>query len=70
MIAKLIFKLPGDRYEYETAFRAADWRNTVYDIVNELREKTKYTEAPKELHTLYDWVWELLSERGLDPFLE
>jgi hypothetical protein len=68
MRARLKFKLPEERDDFETAIHARAWRNAVSDIVTELRRRVKYGNAGAEMNDFYDWVWQLLNEDGLDPW--
>ena len=70
MKAILEFDLPLENYEFERASHTDDWYSAVYDIVTEIRKRVKYGGASDEVADVYKWVWEMLNERGLDPYKE
>jgi len=70
MKAILEFDLPLENYEFERASHAADWYMAVWDIVSELRKRLRYENAGDEMEDLNKWVWDMLNERGLDPYKE
>ena len=70
MKAILAFNLPDDASEFERASHATDWYLAVWDIVSELRKRLKYGGAGSEVQELDEWVWNMLNERGLDPYKE
>jgi len=51
MKAKLTFKLPEDKYEYEMASKGSNWHNVAWQMYQYLRGKTKY--APEGTHEEY-----------------
>jgi len=51
MKAKLTFKLPEDKYEYEMASKGSNWHNVAWEMYQYLRGKTKY--APEGTHEEY-----------------
>ena len=70
MKAILTFNLPEDATEFERASHADDWFLSVYDIVDEIRRRVKYGGAGDEVEDLREWVGNMLTERGLDPYKE
>ena len=42
MKAKLTFKLPEDRYEFDMAVNGNNWHNVAWEMYQYLRGKTKY----------------------------
>lgn len=66
----LTFDLPEERSEAERAAHGTDWYLAVYDIVSELRSWIKFQDAGQEIADFNTWVWEMLNERGLDPYKE
>ena len=42
MKAKLIFQLPEEQHAFDTASRAADWREVVIELDRSLRDTIKY----------------------------
>ena len=69
MKAILAFNLPDEASEFERASHADDWYGAVYDIVTEIRQRVKYGGAG-DVEDLSRWVWNMLNERGLDPYKE
>ena len=70
MKAILAFNLPDDASEFERASHADDWYLAVYDIVDEIRRRVKYGDGVGGVEDLQEWVWNMLNERGLDPYKE
>ena len=64
----LRYELPEERVDSERAIRGADWYLAVYEIVSELRNLLKYNNAGQEIDSFNKWVWEMLKDRGLDPY--
>ena len=70
MKAILEFDLPLENYEFDRASHSADWFMAVWDIVTELRRRVKYGNAGDEVADVYKWVWDMLNDRGIDPYKE
>ena len=66
----LKYTLPDERVDAEQAIHGADWYLAVYEIVSELRSWIKFEGAGQEIADFNKWVWEMLNERGLDPYKE
>lgn len=66
----LKFKLPEEQTEADHAILGTEWYFAVYEIVSELRSRIKYENAGQEIADFNKWVWEMLQERGLDPYKE
>lgn len=72
MKAKLTYKLPKDKYEYEMAIKGKAWHNVAWEIYQYLRGKTKY--APDNTHAEYikamyeckDELFRLMNDNGVD----
>ena len=70
MKAILAFNLPDDASEFERASHATDWYLAVWEIVSEFRRRVKYGNAGAEMEDMDKWVWNMLNERGIDPYKE
>ena len=72
MKAKLTFKLPEDRYEYEMAVNGSKWYNVAWDMHQYLRQMTKYVaddthdEFLKAMHQCKDEFMQILGENGVN----
>ena len=72
MKAKLIYKLPDDKYEYDMAIKGKDWYYVAWEMYQYLRGKTKY--APDGTHEEYikamyeckDELFRIINDNGLD----
>ena len=72
MKAKLTFKLPEDRYEYDMAVNGSNWHHVAWEMYQFLRSKTKY--APDDIHEEYikamheckDELHRIMDENGVD----
>jgi hypothetical protein len=72
MKAKLTFKLPKDRYEYDMAVNGSNWYNVAWEMYQFLRGKTKY--APDDAHDEYikamndckDELFRIMNENNVD----
>ena len=72
MKAKLIFKLPEDKYEYEMAVNGSKWYNVAWEMYQYLRGMTTY--APDGTHEEYlkgmyeckDELFRIIAENGVD----
>lgn len=65
-IATLKFNLPEEASEFETAVKAHDWKYTVWDFNQWLREQLKYHEASDDYQIVRDKLWEFLNDRNLN----
>lgn len=70
-IAKLIFNLPEERIEFETATKAHDWKYAMWDLDQWLRNEIKYNDNLEDveylnMQHLRDKLWELLQDRNLN----
>lgn len=72
MKAKLTFKLPEDRHEYEMAVNGSKWYNVSWDMYQYLRQMTKYVaddtheEFLKAMHQCKDEFIQIMGENGVD----
>ena len=70
MTATLRFRLPDDRYEYECAYRGADYRSALDEIGEWLRRKVKYAEIPECAKAAFteasEALWSIRSDHGLE----
>lgn len=72
MKAKLTFKLPEDRHEYEMAVNGSKWYNVSWDMYQYLRGKTKYAsddvqeEYIKAMYECKDELFRIINDNGLD----
>ena len=72
MKAKLTFKLPEDKYEYNMAVNGSNWHNVAWEMYQYLRGKTKY--APDDVHEEYikamyeckDELFRIIADNGFD----
>ena len=72
MKAKLIFKLPDEKYEYRMATKGINWYNVAWDMYQYLRSNTKY--APDDAHDEYlkamqeckDELFRIMDENNVD----
>ena len=72
MKAKLIFKLPEEKYEYRMATKGSNWYNVAWDMYQYLRSNTKY--APDDAHDEYikamqeckDELFRIMDENSVD----
>ena len=71
--AKLEYKLPDEQHEFDLATKAGDYLSAVHDIVQMLREETKYKDYATEAESKLAWefrdkVWSILDEYKIDPY--
>ena len=72
MKAKLTFKLPEDRYEYDKAVNGSKWYNVSWDMYQYLRQMTKYVaddtheEFLKAMYQCKDEFIQIMGENGVD----
>ncbi len=63
MTASLSFNLPEDRYEFDAAVQGEQWRNTLSELDQELRNRIKYDENKNALcSNTMSFVRERISE--------
>ena len=71
MRATLTFHLPEDADGFHLASQAGNLAAALSDILQALRNRMKYEEpcrdGAKELVAIWELVWDLLHDRGLDP---
>jgi len=71
MRATLTFNLPEDADDFRLAGKATELAAALGDILQALRNRMKYEEpcreGVKELDAIWELVWDLLHDRGLDP---
>lgn len=66
MKAKLIFNLPEEREDFETASRAWDYRNTIEEFDHKLRVMQKYEDIETiEITKVRDLLREVLDDNNL-----
>lgn len=65
----MTFSLPEEQGEFDHAILGTEWYLATYEIVNELRNRVKYGDK-EDLAGFHEWVWEMLNDRGLDPYKE
>ena len=72
MKAKLTFKLPKDKYEYEMAIKGKAWHNVAWEMFQYLRGNTKYAsddthaEYIKAMYECKDKLFEIMQDNGVD----
>ena len=72
MKAKLIFRLPDDKYEYEMASEGFKWHSVAWDMYQYLRAKTKYPsdddhdEYIQAMSDCKDKLFEIMRENNVD----
>ena len=72
MKAKLTFKLPEDRYEYDMAVNGSNWHHVAWEMYQYLRGKTKYAsdDDPEEytqaMSDCKDKLFEIMRENNVD----
>jgi len=72
MKAKLTFKLPDDKYEYEMASNGSNWHNVAWEMYQFLRGKTKYPsddaheEYLKAMYECKDELFKTMEENGVN----
>ena len=72
MKAKLIFKLPEDKYEYDMASKGSNWYNVAWEMHQYLRGKTKYAsegthdEHIKAMYECKDELFRIIADNGVD----
>ena len=67
---ELRFALPEEKNDANLALNAVNWYLAVYDIVSELRRLLKHGGAGDESEAFNKWVWDMLSDRNIDPYDE
>lgn len=72
MKAKLIYKLPEDRYEYDMAVNGNNWHHVAWEMYQYLRGKTKYPsdndhiEYTKAMYECKDELFRIIADNGVD----
>ena len=71
MVAKLIYNLPEDNFDFSLASKASDMYLTLSDLKNFLKREQDYSEDKGEearantIQSIRDYFWELLQEKEL-----
>jgi hypothetical protein len=65
MKAILVFDLPEEQEEHETAVNAVKWYSAMYDLDQYLRGQLKYNDAGEDYEKIRDELHEILENRGL-----
>lgn len=65
MKAKLIYKLPEDKYDFDCAVNGHTYRNILYDLDNWLRSEIKHNNK-EAYQPVRDYLYELLE--GIDLY--
>jgi hypothetical protein len=70
MTATLSFNLPEDRYEFDAAIQGEQWRNTLSELDQELRNCIKYEEnknnlCPNTVSFLRERISEIMAANNL-----
>ena len=72
MKAKLTFKLPEDRYDYDMAVNGSNWHHVAWEMYQYLRGKTKYPsdddhdEYIQAMSDCKDKLFEIMRENNVD----
>lgn len=72
MKAKLTFKLPKDRYEFDMSVNGSNWHNVAWDMYQFLRGKTKYAsddaheEYTQAMNDCKDELFRIMQENNVD----
>lgn len=65
-IAQLKFKLPEEQSEFETAIKAHDWKYTLWDFDQWLRNELKYNAVSDDYQIIRDKLWEFMNDMDLN----
>lgn len=73
--ATLKYKLPEERVDFRLATKASDMMGALHDIVQFLRDETKYREYETKSESTIAWkfrddIWNILKEYEIDPYDE
>ena len=66
MKATLQFNLPEERFEFEEAQRAADYRSVLVGVAKYLRDHVKYADEPPERKAVFEEIYQEFNQACIE----